>query len=671
MKTPSPNESISEGYLLWEPSNGIKSRSNISRYINWLGAERNLRFGQYDDLWEWSVENIEDFWGSIWDYFSVESSSPYTRVISQQDMPYTQWFEGSQLNYAEHALRRRDDHPAIKSKSEIRPLTTISYGELYERVGAVAAGLKRLGVKKDDRVAVLMPNIPETVIAFLAVSSLGATWSACSPEFGTRSVVDRFLQIEPKILLAVDGYRYGGRDFHKLEAIIEIQKQLPSLENTVILPYLSQDPNLESLGTSTLWSALESDPQDLKFEQLSFDHPLWVLYSSGTTGLPKPIVHGQGGILLEHLKVLSLHLDLKPDDRFFWFTTTGWMMWNFLIGGLLHGTTIVLYDGDPAYPDMNILWQFAEESGITYFGTAAPFIQACMKSHIEPKRDFDTSRIRSIGSTGSPLPPEGFNWVYENVNHELLLASFSGGTDLCTGFVGSCYLLPVNAGEIQCRCLGARVESYNPKGDPIINQVGELVITRPMPSMPIYFLNDIDGKRYKESYFDTFPGIWRHGDWIKITERGTCVIYGRSDSTLNRGGVRMGTSEFYRVVEEMDEITDSIVVDTGSGVEEGKLLLFVVLQHGLKLENTLSSAIISRLRSQLSPRHTPDNIYEIASVPKTLNNKKLEVPVKKVLLGMPPSKAINKDAMSNPDSLDFFAKLAGTGWHDVKLHDSG
>ena len=407
-----------------------------------------------------------------------------------------------------------------------------------------------------------------------------------------------------------------------------------------------------------LWGELELEPTELVFERVPFDHPLWVLYSSGTTGLPKPIVQGHGGILVEHLKVLSLHLDLKSDDRFFWFTTTGWMMWNFLVGGLLHGVTAVLYDGDPSYPDVNTLWRFAEESGMTYFGTAAPFIQACMKAGAEPGRDFDMSRIRSIGSTGSPLPPEGFRWVYEKVGADLLLASFSGGTDLCTGFVGSCALLPVRAGEIQCRCLGAKVEAYDAAGRPVVGEVGELVITVPMPSMPIYFWNDAEGRRYRESYFEVFPGKWRHGDWVKVTEEGSCVIYGRSDSTLNRGGVRMGTSEFYRVVEEMNEVVDSLVVDTGGETGAGRLLLFVALREGVELDDALRSGITRRLRSQLSPRHAADEIYQVESVPKTLNGKKLETPVKKILAGTSPSKAVSLDAMSNPNSLGFFVELA-------------
>ena len=653
-----PPRTIRDGDLLWEPSKERRAGSNISRYMAWLAAERGLRFDGYDDLWQWSVDDLEGFWTSIWDYFGVVSGSPYERALDDRGMPGARWFEGAELNYAEHSLRRRDDRPALIAGSESGPVSSVSYRELHDRVGSVAAGLRRLGVGRGDRVAALMPNIPETVIAFLAASSLGAVWSACSPEFGVTSIVDRFHQIEPKVLLAVDGYRYGGRAFPRLDAVSEIQASLPGLERTVVLPHLSDAPDLGPLKATMLWSELESERGDLTFERVQFDHPLWVLYSSGTTGLPKPIVQGHGGILLEHLKVLALHIEIGQGDRFFWFTTTGWMMWNFLIGGLLHGATAVLYDGDSSYPDMSALWRFAEAAGVTYFGTAAPFIYACMKAGVEPGRDFDTSRIKSMGSTGSPLSPEGFEWVYDKVGDDLLLGSFSGGTDLCTGFVGSCDLLPVHAGEIQCRCLGASVEAYDADGRPVVDEVGELVITRPMPSMPVYFWNDDGGRRYHESYFSVFPGVWRHGDWVKVTGRGTCVIYGRSDSTLNRGGVRMGTSEFYRIVEGMDEVTDSLVVDTGGVEGGGRLLLFVVLREGVELDDGLRSAITRRLRSDLSPRHAADEVYRIDSVPKTLNGKKLEVPMKRILSGEPPSQAISMDAMSNPESLDFFVDLA-------------
>ena len=564
-RVPLPKQ-VSEGTLLWEPSEDAMSRSNIAHFMRWLDSEKSLRFGGYQELWRWSIEDLEGFWASIWDYFQVKAARPYSQVLAERRMPGARWFAGAELNYAERALARNDDHPALLSKSESRPLTTLTYRQLNREVASVAAGLRRLGVGKGDRVAALMPNIPETVVAFLATASIGAIWSACSPEFGARSVVERFQQIGPKVLLAVDGYRYRGRDFPLIEAVAGVQGQLPMLEHTVVVPNLSGMPALDGLRDTLSWDELRRGGDGIDFEPVPFDHPLWVLYSSGTTGLPKPIVHGHGGILLEHLKVLSLHLDLTPDDRFFWFTTTGWMMWNLLVGGLLLGATVVLYDGDPGHPDLGNLWRFAREADLTYFGASAPFIQACMKSGISPADELDLSALRGLGSTGAPLPPEGFLWVYENVSPDLLLASFSGGTDMCTGFLGSCPLLPVHAGEIQCLGLGMRVEAYGPEGRPVIDQVGELVISEPAPSMPIYFWNDEGGRRYRESYFEPYPGVWRHGDWIKITSRGTCVVYGRSDSTLNRGGVRMGSGEFYRVVEDMDEVVDSLVVDTGRPV---------------------------------------------------------------------------------------------------------
>jgi len=462
------------------------------------------------------------------------------------------------------------------------------------------------------------------------------------------------------VLIAVDGYRYRGKAHDRSAELAEIRRELPSLRAMVIVPYLSGSADLAHAdGTMRLEQLLEATGE-LAFEPIEFDHPLWVLYSSGTTGLPKPIVHGHGGILLEHLKAISLHMDIGEGDRFFWFTTTGWMMWNYLIGGLLVGATVVMYDGDPAYPDMSALWKMAAETGVTYFGTSAPFIHACMKAGIEPGRDFDLSRIRGVGSTGAPLSPEGFRWVYEKVNRNLLLGSFSGGTDLCTGFVGPCPLLPVRAGEIQCRCLGAKVEAYSPDGMPLVSEVGELVITAPMPSMPVRFWNDPGDRRYRESYFDAFPGVWRHGDWIRITERGACVISGRSDSTLKRGGVRMGTSDFYRAVEDVPEVVDSLVIDTGRDGEEGKLLLFLVLRPGAELEEPLRKRVREKLRRELSPRHVPDEIYAIPEVPRTINGKKLEVPVKRILCGMPPDQAASKDAMANPAAMAFFEGMAAT-----------
>lgn len=651
---------IAEGTRLWEASAERKARSNISRYLAWLNDTRRLEFSSYGDLWRWSVTEIEDFWASLWDYFDVRANRPYDHVLTERRVPGAGWFPGAELNYAEHLLRRDDDHPALISQSELRPLTTVTYRQLRREVASVAGGLRALGVTKGERVVALMPNIPETAVGMLATTSIGAIWASCSPEFGTRSVVDRFRQIEPRVLLAVDGYRYRGRDHRCLKAVEEIQQALPTLEHTVLVPYLSEDPDLSGLAGAVLWRDLAMPEKDLQFEQVSFEHPLWVLYSSGTTGLPKAIVHGHGGILLEHMKTLSLHMDLTPEDRFFWFTTTGWMMWNLLLGGLALGSTVVLFDGDPAHPDLGTLWRLAQDAGISYFGGSAPYIQACMKAGIEPGIQFALDAVRGIGCTGAPLPPEGFRWVYDKVNSNVHLGSYSGGTDMCTGFVGPSPLLPVYAGQIQCRTLGALVEAYDSEGRPLVDEVGELVISEPMPSMPLRLWNDPGGKRYRESYFDMYPGVWRHGDWIKITREESCAIYGRSDSTLNRSGVRMGTSEFYSVVEEMDEILESLVIDTGHAGQEGRLLLFVVLKDGVSLDDRLMSAISAKLRTELSPRHVPDDIHAISEVPRTLNGKKIEVPVKHILAGSSVTEVASEGAIANPDSLRAFVNLAGT-----------
>lgn len=649
---------MAEGTLLWEPSELDKTSSNIARYLRWLIDNRGLRFDSYDDLWRWSVSDLEGFWSSIWEFFQVKAHQPFRRVLSERRMPGARWFEGAHLNYAEHALSRRDDHPAVISRSEIRPTATLTYGELYSQAAACAAGLRRLGVKPGDRVVGLMPNSPEAVVAFLATASIGAIWSSCSPEFGLRSVVDRFRQIEPRVLIAVDGYQYKGTRYDRLPSVAELQATLPTLKATVIVPYLEDNPSLEGLVNARAWRDLLVETPEVRFEPVPFEHPLWILYSSGTTGLPKAIVQGHGGILLEHLKSLSLHLDLNQEDRFLWFTSTGWMMWNFLMGGLLLGMTLVLYDGHPGYPDLGTLWRFIQDTRVTYFGTSAPFIQGCMKAGIEPAKEFDLTSLKGLGSTGAPLPSEGFQWVYERVKSDLLLNSVSGGTDICTGIVGACPLLPVHAGEIPCRMLGASVEAYDEQGRPVVEEVGELVITAPMPSMPLFLWNDTDGNRYRESYFEMFPGVWRHGDWIRITNRGTCVISGRSDSTLNRSGVRMGTSEIYQVVEQLPEIIDSLVVDTGQLGNEGTLMLFVVLRDGVALDEGLRAKITRNLRQQISPRCVPDEIHVIKEVPYTLNGKKMEVPVKRILLGAPLEKAVSRDAMSNPDSLSHFIELA-------------
>jgi len=646
--------------LLWTPSQALQDSSNIRAYMRWLETTRGLRFATYDELWRWSVADLEAFWESLWEYFQIRSVTPYTRVLSSHTMPGARWFEGATLNYVEHVFRRATpDHPAALFQSERQPLMPISWADLERQVASVAAALRGLGVGPGDRVVGYVPNIPQALVAFLAAASLGAVWSSCSPDFGSPSVIDRFKQIEPKVLVAVDGYQYGGKPFDRRAVVAEIQAALPTLEATIFVPYL--DPQVAPAGLSgriLAWDEALATPGELRYEPVPFEHPLWVLYSSGTTGLPKPIVQSQGGILIQHLKELHLHLNLKPGDRFFWYTTTGWMMWNLLIGGLLVGATVLLYDGSPAYPDMGALWRFAEESRMTFFGTSAGYITALMKSDVAPGRQYDLSALVGIGSTGSPLPPEGFEWVYAHVKSDLWLASISGGTDVCGCFIAGAPILPVYSGELQCRALGVNAQAYDTDGNSVIGVMGELVVTEPMPSMPIYFWNDPDGRRYRESYFEMYPGTWRHGDWVVINERGGVVIYGRSDSTINRQGVRMGSSEIYRVVEGLPEVLDSLVVDLEGLGGASYMPLFVVLREGVELDATLERKIKDAIRTALSPRHVPDAIFAIPDVPRTLSGKKLEVPVKKILMGVPVERAANPDSLRNPELLPFFVDLA-------------
>ena len=634
----------------------------MTRYMRWLEAERGRAFGDYAELWEWSVTEVEEFWSSIWDFFEVRASKPHSEVLAERTMPGARWFTGAELNYAEHLFRdKRHDDVAVLHASELRELEELSWGELRDQVARVAAGLREIGVVRGDRVVAYMPNVPEALVAFLATASVGAIWSSCSPDFGAGSVVDRFAQIEPKVLFTADGYRYNGRNFDRLDVVAGLQREMPTLERTVVLPYLKADPDLSRIDRATSWNDVlaRGERARLDFEQVPFDHPLWVLYSSGTTGLPKAIVQGHGGILLEQLKKLHLHVDAQEGDRFFWFTTTGWMMWNFLISGLLTRAAIVLYDGSPGHPDMNVLWELAERTGMTCFGTSASYIAACMNAGVEPAAAHDLHRLRAVGSTGSPLAPEGFDWVYEHVGDDTWLFSTSGGTDLCTAFVGGVPLLPVYRGELQARALGAKVEAYDEEGKPVIDQVGELVITEPMPSMPLFFWGDDDGSRYRASYFEHYPGVWRHGDWIEITSRGTAVIYGRSDSTINRQGVRMGTSEIYRAVQAVPQVLDALVVDVPRPGTEGWMPLFVVLRDGTELDDELRDEIKQRIREQCSPRHVPNEIFQITEVPRTLSGKVLEVPVKKILMGTPPEQAASLDSLSNPATLDYFVELRG------------
>jgi acetoacetyl-CoA synthetase len=653
--------------IVWTPDEARIERAAITRYARWLAETRGVEADGYHDLWRWSVTDLEALWGSIWEFFDVTATSPYERVLASRTMPGAQWFPGAQLNYAEHVFRRRDPGTvAVRHASELRPLAETTWGELEAETQRLAAALRASGVGRGDRVVAYLPNILEATVAFHACASLGAIWSSCSPDFGVRSVVDRFAQIEPRVLLTVDGYRYGGRDHDRLDTVRALQAELPSLERTVVLPYLDPDPTLDGIE-ATLWDDFlhGGGGEPLDFAQVPFDHPLWVLYSSGTTGLPKAIVHGHGGILLELLKELHLHLDLQREDRFFWFTTTGWMMWNFLVGGLLTEASLVLYDGNPGHPDLGTLWQLAEDAGVTCFGTSASFLAACMKAGVEPRAGRRLAGLTAVGSTGSPLAPEGFDWAYDALGPDLWLFSTSGGTDVCTAFVGGVPTLPVYRGELQARALGAKIEAWNADGEPVVGEVGELVITEPMPSMPIRFWGDPDGSRYRESYFETFPGIWRHGDWIEITERGTAIITGRSDATINRGGIRMGTAEIYRAVLALDEVVDALVVDLPREGTPGYMPLFVVLRHGATLDDDLRARIRARIREDCSPRHVPDEIRSIAEVPRTLSGKVLEVPVKRILTGEPADRAVSRDSLANPEALRPFEELAATaGWRN-------
>lgn len=649
-----------EPRLLWSPPAELQAASNLRAYMDWLAETRGLRFGSYNELWRWSIDELEAFWASIWQHFDVQAATPATAVLTDAAMPGARWFPGATLNYAEHVFRKANsNYPAALFQSERQALTEISWAELEQQVAAVAAGLRGLGVGPGDRVVAYVPNIPQALVAFLAAASLGAVWSSCSPDFGGPSVIDRFQQIEPRVLFAVDGYQYGGKPFDRQAAVAEIQAALPTLEATVLIPYLDPQASHAGLSGRVLgWHELLATPGELRYEQVPFDHPLWVLYSSGTTGLPKPIVHSQGGILLQQLKELSLHLNLKPSDRFFWFSTTGWMMWNLLIGGLLVGATVLLYDGSPAYPEMGTLWRFAEQSGATFFGVSAGYITALMKSEVEPGQQYDLSRLVGLGSTGSPLPPEGFAWAYEHVKPDLWLVSMSGGTDICGCFVGGVPLLPVHSGELQARALGVDAQAYDTDGNSVTGVMGELVVCQPMPSMPIYFWNDPDGQRYRESYFELYPGVWRHGDWVVFNERGGAVIYGRSDSTINRQGIRMGTSEIYRAVESVPEVLDSLVIDLEGLGGAAYMPLFVVLREGITLDPALEQTIKRAIRTTLSPRHVPDAIFAIPDVPRTLSGKKLEVPVKKILQGVPVERAANPDSLKNPELLAYFVELA-------------
>jgi acetoacetyl-CoA synthetase len=642
---------------VWRPSAERVEQAQITAFARWVQQTRGVEVTEsYNQLWSWSVHDLTGFWEAIWAYFDVQAHGRGP-VLADPTMPGAEWFPGRYLNYAEHVLRDRDpDALAIQFTSEHGGLRRWTWGRLRTETARIAATLRLLGVQRGDRVAAYLPNAPETVAAFLATTSLGAIWSSAAPEFGARAVIDRFAQIEPKVLLAIDGYRYGGNDFDRREVVDRVRTEVASIEHVVVLSRLG----LARPAGTLAWDELPAPTEDaLRFARVPFGHPLWILYSSGTTGLPKAIVHSHGGVLLEQLKLMHLHVDARPGDRVFWFTTTGWMMWNFLVGVLLTGASIVLFDGNPGTPSLDRLWDLAAEAGVTTFGTSASFLAACMKEGVEPRAGGrDLSALRAVGSTGSPLAPEGFSWVYEHVGADTWLFSTSGGTDVVSAFVGGVPTLPVYEGELQARALGADLHAFDPDGGPLIGEVGELVLCQPMPSMPVSLWGDHGGTRLRETYFDDYPGVWRHGDWIEITDRGTAIIHGRSDSTINRGGVRMGTSEIYRAVLAEEEVVDALVLDVPRDGTDGWMPLFIVLRDGAALTDALTARIKRRIREDCSPRHAPDEVVQVTDIPRTLSGKKLEVPVKRILMGVPLERAVARDALANPQALDAFVSMA-------------
>lgn len=646
---------------LWEAAEQFKEQSHLYHYNNWLKDTYDLNFKSYDALWKWSVNNIEDFWESLWLYFKISSHAPYSKVLSSLTMPKCKWFEGATLNYAEHVFKNsRPKETAIYFSNESGVHKEVSWAELEQKVAAMANYLKSLGVSQGDRVVAFLPNVPEATIAFLAVNALGAVWSSTSPDFGTESVVNRFAQIKPKVLIAVDGYSYNGKPYDKTDTVKEIVAELPTLKKVIVLPYLNENA-LENFSEDciNINSIFEKDGGTLQFQPVDFNHPIWVLYSSGTTGLPKAIVHSHGGILLEHYKYMAFHNDVHKGENYFWFTTTGWMMWNFLQSALLMGASIVLYDGSPTYPKFDALWGFSDKLQVTHFGTSAPYLVANMKKQVNIKGEHDLSSIRSISSTGAPLPAEAFNYVYQSIKTDVWLCSMAGGTDVCTAFVGGTPFYGVHSGEIQCRALGVSLFALDEKGNPVEDELGEMVIDKPMPSMPIYFWNDENDARYKASYFEDYPGKWRHGDFIKINSQTKgLVIHGRSDATLNRHGIRIGTSEIYSAVNKVAGIEDALIINLE--LDEGKhyMPLFVKLKPDVELTETLKSNINNQLKSDYSPRHVPDEIIEVADIPYTISGKKMEAPIKKILLKMPIETSINMDAMRNPESVQFFIEFA-------------
>ncbi len=641
--------------MLWSPAEERKKKTNIYRFMQTVNSKFGQDFTEYGPLHQWSVDNIADFWSTMWDFADIKFSEPYTEVIDKLKMPGAKWFQGARLNFAENLLRYRDDHPAIIFKGEILDPVTITYAELYDEVARLAKSLKSDGVTVGDRVVGFMPNMPQSIMAMLAATSLGATWSSCSPDFGIKGVLDRFGQIKPKILFTANGYSYKGKSIDSLERIRNILGQIDSIEKVVVVPYTEQEADISDIAHAVHYKDFISHDKgcSLEFEQLPFDHPVYIMYSSGTTGLPKCMVQGSGGILINHMKELILHADLKREDKIFYFTTCGWMMWNWLTSSLAVGATVILFDGQPFYPDASVLWQLAQDVKMTIFGTSAAYIGGVKDSGLKPGKEYDLSPLKAVLSTGSPLSIENFEFVYDEVKKDLQLSSIAGGTDLNGCFAGGNPMGPVYASELQCRGLGMDVHAFDSNGKPVINQQGELVCVSPFPSMPIYFWDDQDGQKYHKAYFDVYPGIWRHGDFIEITETGGVIFSGRSDTTLNPGGVRIGTADIYRIIDNIDEIADSVVVGQDWN-DDVRVLLFVKMAEGSELTDELKKRISSLIRTNATPRHVPAKIIAVADIPYTLNMKKVELAVKKVIQN---EAVLNKDALINPEALDCYQNL--------------
>lgn len=644
--------------IAWAPSPETVANARITEFMHWLARERGLCFDDYDALWRWSVDDIDAFWSAIWDWAGIASDTPRGQALTDAAMPGARWFPGVQLNYVAQAFRYATSaRPAIVHRNEAGEDGEMSWAELERQVAALAATLRGMGVQRGDRVAAFMPNIAQTVVAFLATASVGAIWSVCSPDMGRLAVLDRFRQIEPAVMIAVDGYRYAGKPYDRRALLHELLDELPSVHHVVLVPNLDAQANAAEFPHGVAWANAIAGDAKLETESLPFDHPLWIVYSSGTTGLPKPIVHSHGGIVLEQVKIAALHFDLRPGDRYNWYSSTGWIMWNCQVGGLLAGATLCLYDGSPGYPDLGALWRFIGDARVDFFGAGSAFYQSCLKAGIEPRQLADLSRLRAVGATGSPLPPEAYRWILDHVG-DVWIDAISGGTDFAGCFLAGVPTLPVRLGEMQCRCLGARVEAFDDTGKPLIDEVGELVCTAPMPSMPLRFWNDANDTRYRDSYFDVWPGVWRHGDWVRITAHGGAVIYGRSDATINRHGIRMGTSELYRAVEDLPEVLDSLVVDLEYLGRESYMPLFVVLRPDHVLTPELTAAIRERIKVALSARHVPNEVIQAPDVPRTLSGKKMELPIKKLLLGQPLDKVANPGTMANPETLAWFDAFA-------------